>query len=339
MLIFNDIAAAIRARDWWEYKIAPILMYFYATAFFLQKPIFPLWSHLLAGTAALVAAAAYVSIINDLTDHIPDALAGKTNRLTAKSPRTQAIFLFVPLLAGTIFVFLWRADFLLDGLYISTWLVFFFYSVPPFRLKEKGSWGILADAFGSSLAPVLFVVTLVYKAANQTPDMLWLCGCALSALAYGIRGILIHQTDDAENDQTSRTTTFVWGRGAAFADRLGLILLLPAELIALAFILIQLRSWAAWTAVGFYLLLILVRWKRGVLPRVVSASPRFTYIVMLELYAVLLPTALLVQSAIAHLPDMVVLCGQLVAFPMLTWHIISSVFRLPVRALKEYSRS
>src|ERR1700679_2128794 len=75
----------IRTHDWWEYKIPPLLATAYATALLLRITFPQLWPLLLLDLFAILPAAAYVSVLNDITDQKDDLRAGKTNRMAGKS--------------------------------------------------------------------------------------------------------------------------------------------------------------------------------------------------------------------------------------------------------------
>ena len=75
------ISQTIRTIDWWEYKLSPMFATIYATAFLSNLSIISLWPIFLLALVALVPGAAYVSVINDLTDLRDDLASGKSNRL------------------------------------------------------------------------------------------------------------------------------------------------------------------------------------------------------------------------------------------------------------------
>jgi 4-hydroxybenzoate polyprenyltransferase len=66
--IRHDLIGLIRADEWWEYKLVPILSAFYATALVLHVAVSSLWVSALSLLLAIVAAAIYASVINDVTD-------------------------------------------------------------------------------------------------------------------------------------------------------------------------------------------------------------------------------------------------------------------------------
>src|SRR5207253_2526788 len=70
----------VRAVEWWDYKLAPAAAVVYATALALDVPLSRLWPAAATVVVALIPAAAYVSVINDLADRAEDRAAGKRNR-------------------------------------------------------------------------------------------------------------------------------------------------------------------------------------------------------------------------------------------------------------------
>src|SRR5947207_687308 len=78
--LLRGFIAAIRADHWWEYKLVPALSFFYATALMVHRPLLSMWRSALVLLLALASAAAFVSLVNDITDRDSDAGAGKLNR-------------------------------------------------------------------------------------------------------------------------------------------------------------------------------------------------------------------------------------------------------------------
>jgi 4-hydroxybenzoate polyprenyltransferase len=142
------------AGEWWEHKLAPMLGTGYMTAFHLRTSLLNLWPTFLATLIGIAAAAAYVSLINDLTDLSEDAAAGKRNRL-AERPRRSAVAAIGGVLTVGVAVAIvaWGDEPLALGLYAGPWVAFSLYSLPPVRLKARGALGVLADAAGAHLFP------------------------------------------------------------------------------------------------------------------------------------------------------------------------------------------
>ena len=300
----------MRAGEWWEYKLAPILAAFYATALTLQVPVSSLWASALTLLLALIPGAAYVSVINDLTDRDEDLAAGKPNRLAGRSRTYAATLVAITAGAGVVFWILWRHDALLLGVYLAAWLAFSLYSLPPFRFKARGILGVLCDASGAHLFPTLVAVILPFREADRPVSGAWLAAVGTWAFANGVRGILWHQLTDRDNDRVAGVRTFAQLHPPHVAARLGTYVVFPLELAGLAAMLWQMRS--VWTA-GFliaYLLFAALRTYRFALnPVIVAPKPRFL-IVLHEYYDLFLPVAILIQS---H--DWIVLAVHVVLFP------------------------
>ncbi|MEO7170216.1 MAG: hypothetical protein ABIY39_07575, partial [Sphingomonas sp.] len=61
------IGQIIRATEWWEYKLLPILGVFYATLAYRHASIAAAWPVVIELLIGIAAGAVYVSVINDLT--------------------------------------------------------------------------------------------------------------------------------------------------------------------------------------------------------------------------------------------------------------------------------
>jgi len=322
--IRHNLTDLVRAGEWWEYKLAPILAAFYATALTLQVPVSSLWPAALVLLLALVPGAAYVSVINDLTDRDEDLAAGKPNRLLGRPPAYAAALVAITAGLGIVFCILWRHDALLLGVYLAAWLAFSLYSLPPFRFKARGILGVLCDASGAHLFPTLVGVIVACRAAADRPvSVAWLAAVGTWAFANGVRGILWHQLTDRDNDRVAGVRTFAQLHPPHVAARLGTYAVFPLELAGLAAMLWQMRS--VW-AVGFLLLYALfaaIRTYRFALnPVIVAPKPRFL-IVLHEYYDLFLPIAILLESR-----DWLVLAIHIVLFPNRLRHTFSDAVQL-----------
>lgn len=172
---------------------------------------------------ALIVCASYVSILNDLTDAKEDQASGKSGRGQAGARLYPALLLAGCMVAGSAFLVVWRKDLLLFSAYLLSWLAFTLYSAPPFRLKVRGIWGVLADASGAHLFPTLFAVFLVYHWSRTEAPAQWITLIVLWSFAAGIRGILWHQLEDAVHDSRIGLRTFAYIHGPKAAERLGLL--------------------------------------------------------------------------------------------------------------------
>lgn len=305
----------MRAGEWWEYKLVPIFAVFYATALAAGTPVSALWRAALTVLIALVPGAAYVSVINDLTDRADDLAAGKPNRLTHAPAWLAALLVAITAGSGVVISWLWRHDTLLLTMYLAAWLVYSLYSLPPFRFKTRGLLGVLCDASGANLFPTLVAVLLAYRGAGRAPSAAWLVAVGAWAFCNGIRGILWHQLTDLENDRRTNVRTFVMRHPPATAIAIGTWIAFPLELVALAGVSWQIRS--AWPA-AFLVVYALIAWRRvrrfQMHAVVVKPKPRYL-IVLHEYYDVYLPLAILIASALRFPRDFAVLALHVLLFP------------------------
>ncbi|HEX8206020.1 MAG TPA: hypothetical protein VF587_08185, partial [Solirubrobacteraceae bacterium] len=96
----GGLLGAARVGEWWEHKLAPMAGTAYASAFFAGTSLLDVGGALLLALLALAPGAAYVSLLNDLTDLETDRLAGKPNRLEGRSPVAHWIGVAVAVAAG-----------------------------------------------------------------------------------------------------------------------------------------------------------------------------------------------------------------------------------------------
>lgn len=313
--MFERLGHLARAGQWWDYKLAPIFAAFYASALLLQAPVSSLGWALAQLFLAIVPGAAYVSLINDLADEADDRAAGKPNRMAGRSPAGKLLLIALPVSAGLGFAWLWRDDPLLLWCYLGAWAAFSLYSLPPVRLKARGSLGLLADAAGAHMFPSLVAAALAAHVAGRFPGVVWLSAVAVWALAYGVRGILWHQIGDAENDKRSKVGTFVQRRSAQLAGRLGAWFVFPVELMAFAVLLWRLDSGFVVGGVAAYALFCWarIRWLE-VRPAVVQPGGAYFLIGHLY-YDLVLPVSLLLAYAAVSLEAFWLMLLQLALFP------------------------
>jgi hypothetical protein len=326
--------AVLRAGEWWDYKLVPILTFFYASAVLLGIGIADLWRGALILLLSLIPGAAYVSIINDITDIRDDLAAGKRNRMAGRSAAFKAAAVVATLCGGAVFFWLWRSEPVLLVLYGAAWISFTLYSVPPFRLKARGLAGVVADGCGAHLFPTLLAVAIAFLAAERPVDPVWFGAAGAWAFGYGLRGNLWHQLLDRESDLQSGVHTFAGRHPPHVAARLGTWFAFPLELGSMVVLLAMLDNLLPYLALGFHILLGCLRvglWR--IPPVIVDPKPRF-FIVLHEFYDVFLPVALLLASARGHPTDLFVLAAHLLLFHRRTVVILRGAFELIGKAAK-----
>ncbi|HZG09243.1 MAG TPA: UbiA family prenyltransferase [Allosphingosinicella sp.] len=291
------LAEVARASEWWEFKLVPLFAMFYATALVAGAPLHDLGWAALTLMAAIVPGAAYVSIVNDLTDRKEDAAAGKANRLANRSGAAVALLIAVPISIGLFFAWTWRNDLTLLLPYLAAWAAFTLYSVPPFRLKTRGVAGVLADASGAHLFPTLVAVMLVIRSAGVEANAVWLAASSLWALAYGLRGIIWHQLLDDEADRRAAVDTFVQRSERRSIIILARWIIFPIELCAFSILLSQMPSWLPILFLGGYGIMVRRKLKLFRLDAVIVEPKERHLIILNEYYDLFLPLALLVACA------------------------------------------
>ncbi len=327
------IATVVRANEWREYKIAPLLAVFYATLVHLRAPILPAWPQTIELLIALVAGAVYVSLINDLTDRVDNSRAGKPNRL-AGVPTGLALFLLAaPVAVGLAVAWDWRNNPPLVAVYAAAWISFTAYSVPPLRLKARTFAGVLADASGAHLFPSLTAALLAFGAAGRMPDMPWLAAIGLWSACFGVRGILWHQVADDSADRAAGVRTLVVRYGQDRAHIVAEWIAFPLEFASLLALLWMLDERAPLVALALYAFFAIGKLQRFELKATIS-RPWPRYLLLLNgYYEVFLPVSLLAASALRHSGDLWVLAVHCFLFPGLLAQTLRDCLKIPRRYL------
>ena len=146
-------AKPFRAEDWWKSKASALMGFVYLFALWFDIPFLVFIPLSVFSIAVIMGFASFGYIVNDFFDKEKDRQAGKKNFLLDKSPAYQTGLI----LATLIFIcFPWfylpaaLYSYILIGIQISLFLI---YSVPPFRLKERGAAGLAVDASVCACGP------------------------------------------------------------------------------------------------------------------------------------------------------------------------------------------
>lgn len=212
---FRFFANRLRLSNPWNYKV-PFLITIPYLVFFISETI-PECPVLYIGVSLLViiGVAGLGYLTNDLGDKQKDKLQGKYN-VTEYLSRLSIVGLFF------IFFFLMLAPWWIlpfNGnsalLLVIEVLLFFLYAFPPFRLKERGLLGIVADslyahALPSALAAYTFYLLIGCK---ETVFYFFISVLLSWQFVLGLRNILFHQIQDFENDRMTNTQTYVTKMG------------------------------------------------------------------------------------------------------------------------------
>jgi len=189
-----------------------------------------------------VAGVGYLS--NDVGDSERDRAIGKPNVQQGLST-TNLLLLYALFLSMALLPWLWLPFTRYSAGLITLELVLFFaYSFKPFRLKERGVPGLVADALYAHALPALLAAYTFCLFAFQSvkSHMLFVASLCVWQFLLGLRNILFHQLQDAENDARSGTNTFVVRKGVQASEAL-VRLLLFAEVVAFAVFVAALASY------------------------------------------------------------------------------------------------
>lgn len=223
----------IRAGDWWQYHLLPLLAVSYTALAVFGVPAGVALPALLRLVLSIVFVAAYSHAVNDIADAEADARAGKPNRLAAL-PGWQRGALCLLLLAGGVAPWAGAGLSTRTAAILAAILVLQpAYALRPVRLKERGAWGLVADALHTHALPTLYCCALFADLAGVSPWRPFPLAAAVWSFLVGLRGILYHQRTDEANDRRAGVRTFVTTYGSERAGRLVRRFVFPAELFAL----------------------------------------------------------------------------------------------------------
>jgi len=317
----------IRAPLWWDSKLPLAMGIAYSIAWSMgvstRALLYPSFLLLISG----ITSAIYASIFNDLLDEDEDRLAGKVTGMMQLSGRGKNVVLWLTLTsmaANAVLLLRYPAALVV---YLLMWAGFTMYSLPPIRLKARGAWGVLCCALGEHFLYVLSVV-LIACAAHSTPSILSITAVVVFAMAFGIRSILWHQLEDAENDRTSGVSTLGAKYDRRFLRRLGERYVFPVELLTFAVVLAVSRSPIVWCALAVYVIMEMLRVKLfGMKVIIVASEPQFRF-AMLEFYQFLFPVAYLLAFTFRNHLAAYLLAAQIVLFFGPGWNFLSDLTRM-----------
>ncbi|WP_066346560.1 UbiA family prenyltransferase [Geminocystis sp. NIES-3708] len=332
----QNLVTLIRAKDWWVCKIAPIFGTAYATATILNVSLFSLWSSLIFLLIAVILDASFASIINNICDREEDQLSGKVNYMVGRSSLFIALILTATILLGIVVSILMIPTPLILGVYVSNWLVFVTYSIPPIRLKQRGFWGILAIALGESFLPHLFTALLIVNNVHKGLPVMWLILVSVWSFATGLRSILWHQMDDLQNDLRAGINTFAVNRSTQTLQRLGKWIVFPVEITALMGMLFLFHNTLVWILLLIYLITEYLRhyfWKMEIIIVVPSSDNRFA---LFEYYEIFYPLGF-IYLAISQDPINLIFLGLFTIFySNRLWWWLRDIYSLLVWDIPKY---
>lgn len=326
MQAIRKLVKFARLAEWWEYKLCPLLAVAYATLIFSEIPAYKFVGYILFVLSAVAIGAVYVSLINDITDIEEDRSAGKRTGIMGVPSRWRWIFPVICLAGGTAVCWYLWPDWHSTIWYVMAWISFSLYSIRPFRFKQRGIWGVFADAGGAHLFPSLFVVSVIFYQIPEQANVGWELSVGIWSFSYGIRGILWHQFIDRENDRDTGVRTFASLMAQSGARRFEWPLL-GIELLAFGSMLMYINLPIVYVFLLGYGLVIWLRIHFYALKPIIFLVPHNQpyQVIMLDGYQVFLPMALLVHIAFTQPWGWMLLLVHCMLFPVGIKRLISNL--------------
>ncbi len=230
------LTEAVRRKEWWSYKLPPLLGFAYLGLAVGAMPLAESWDALVLTMFWMIGAAGFGYYCNDVFDIEQDILVGKTNSAAEHSPIIRFLMLVGLACMAVLPWVLMDKGTALIGLAVAHLILFLLYSAPPVRLKNRGWAGAAADTLYAHVLPSVMVL----YAFGQHGSPQWSVLIVVAALwqaALGFRSILTHQITDLDSDVFNVTRTFAVDLGRAKAERL-LALTLPSIEVFVIFVFV-----------------------------------------------------------------------------------------------------
>ena len=196
------IAELLRWKEWYHSKLSLFVFANYYLLFLSAEltvsDLFPVI--LLICWFILLMAFGYM--INDYSDQFSDRAAGKEKPMSKLKKNHQILILLLTFCSTFLILLPFYQDPIVLILSLCNLALALMYSAPPFRLKERGIWGIIGAAMAQWMVPVVIVFAVF---GHYHVDTFVFAGIYL---LIGLRFMFTHQLHDYPNDIRSGTTTF-----------------------------------------------------------------------------------------------------------------------------------
>ena len=246
----------LRIKEWWNSKIVGLFGLIYLFLIETNLALNQVWEQFSFLALWMILAASFGYYINDTFDLLQDELANKANQTKSQH---NLVKIFIALLILTLIGLDWfflSQNLLVAYLIIGQVSLFFLYSLPKIRLKEKPLVGVLTDALYAHVLPGLIVLFTIVPPEQATPFLLTTFG--LWMFFVGVRNILSHHLIDYENDKLSATVTSATYFGKSKVKNCMNFMVSPLESILFLSTLLYLGTPIAWIVLCFILYVVYV---------------------------------------------------------------------------------
>ena len=321
MGVYRNTVENLRFALWWNHLIPPVLATIYFAIALNGTPFNHAMIYVFEFIPIMIGIAGLGYFMNDLADFKDDKSVGKKNIVNAL-PKKQLFLLVLFLLLCVIFPWTFlELNWQVVALLLIQFGVYFLYSFPPFRFKERGILGILSDTFYGHVNPILVTIfTFLIISESYLWDVtIYPIGLiVLWAMSKGIRNIMLHQLDDRKNDLKTGSNTFVLRMGALKSVNKINRAILPIE-ISLVIILVFMASAILPFFYAGFLLFLFFTWLKFNGPKfLVMPRRQFTFkflYFMNNFYEEWLPILILISLSINRPVFLVLLVIHLILFP------------------------
>jgi hypothetical protein len=224
----NSIARLCRTHNWYYCKLPPVLAIAYTLSLLTHHPFTATVQLCFILFVSITSCGAYGHIVNDIFDIPQDRLAGKKNFMENVPVSLRWLLAILSILVGFSPFFFFDLAKGAAIVLFADYVLATIYSAPPFRLKEKPYFSFLTDAIAVHLLPIWMAFAL-FSSFGSTPFFI---AASFWAFFAGLRGIIVHQLWDEENDGRAGVVTFVRKVGPTNSQVLIRRFLFPAELIS-----------------------------------------------------------------------------------------------------------
>ena len=278
-----SLRALVRWDEWRDTKVPLFLV-----AMFYAALVRPHFGARLLGEMALLlvilsAYAAFGHMINDYSDREADLRAGKRNAMAAVSARRAKALLALSAMLGFVPALYFQPTVI--ALLVVSYLLAAAYSMPPWRLKERGWLGLLAPALAQRTLP-----SLVIFAALGPWDFVSIA-VTLAATLVGLRYMLVHHIADRTADARVGFRTIVTVHGAPHAARL-IRMVFPFEAAAVLLAALGMGRVAPGMGLVVVLYLALLGWRSWRGAKVGEKPTPVSYGLLANFYTVYWPISL-----------------------------------------------
>lgn len=251
-----DFFKKLRISNPWNYKVPFLVSIPYFLLLVGNADASVIAQSLIWSVVTIIGIAGFAYLLNDFTDRGQDAKLSRENSTAGLPNITVFFYLFFFLCLSLLpwFIF-FPLNKIIVTLLVAEIVLFILYSARPFRLKECGVLGIVADALYAHAIPAALaaqtfrpiIIEFNPELSQLNPFLgMWFLSLVLWQFFLGIRNILLHQLADLDNDQKSKTRTWVSLVGAAPVWNWIRSTLLPFELFLYTFFVLTTAVHVPW---------------------------------------------------------------------------------------------